>query len=70
MDNPNSGVGMHVLRSTLEIILLFGFSLLACTAVALRFWGRKIQKQILALDDYLIVPGLVSRPKRESSIQT
>jgi len=43
-----------------HVFSLFVFAFLAIIAVALRIWGRKIQKQALMLSDYLIVLGLVS----------
>lgn len=43
-----------------HVVILLVFTLFATIAVALRFWARQIQKQALALNDYLIVVGLVS----------
>lgn len=43
-----------------HFILLVISSGFAITAVVLRFWARKMQKQALALHDYLIVLGLVT----------
>ena len=42
------------------VITLLVFTLLATVTVALRLWARRIQKQALALNDYLIILGLVS----------
>lgn len=40
-------------------VLLVVFSSLAMLAVALRFWARRIQKLALAVNDYLMLLGLV-----------
>ena len=47
----------------LHFVLLALLSGLAATAVILRFWARKVQDQASALDDYLIVLGLVGLQK-------
>ena len=51
-----------------HIVTLLIFTLFATVAVALRFWARQIQKQTLALNDYLIVLGLVSSLQRNSNV--
>ena len=43
-----------------HVVSLLAFTLLATVTVALRLWARHIQKQVLALNDYLIILGLVS----------
>ena len=43
-----------------HFITIVVFTLLATVTVVLRLWARRIQKQALALNDYLIVLGLVS----------
>ena len=43
-----------------HVITLLVFTFLATVTVALRLWARHIQKQALALNDYLIILGLVS----------
>lgn len=42
------------------VVVFLVFLCLAIITVILRVWGRRIQKQTLALNDYLIVIGLVS----------
>lgn len=57
------GAGHPVVPTGYEVahvVILLVFTLFASIAVALRFWARQIQKQALALNDYLIVVGLVS----------
>lgn len=44
-------------RSTVAICVIF--LILATLAVAARFWARRIKGMKLALDDWLIVTGLV-----------
>ena len=46
-----------------HFVLIVVFSGFAITAVILRFWARKIQKQGFALHDYLTALGLVSIPR-------
>ena len=65
MSSVTSGnVLKHTQYSVLHFILLIVFSGLATTAVVLRFWARKIQKQAFALHDYFAMLGLVSARKR------
>ena len=42
-----------------HIVILIVFLSLATSAVGLRIWARRIQKVSLALNDYLILAGLV-----------
>ena len=44
----------------LHFVILVVFSSLATIVVMLRIWARKIQRQPLALSDYVLVLGLVS----------
>jgi hypothetical protein len=41
------------------LALCIVFPILSIAAVAARFWSRKIQKQTLGADDWLIVPAAV-----------
>lgn len=64
------GAGYPVVPTSYEVahvVTLLVFTFLATVAVALRFWARRIQKQALALNDYLIVLGLVSSRQRKPS---
>ena len=57
------GTGYPVIPTSYQVahvVTLLVFTLFATVAVALRFWARQIQKQALALNDYLILLGLVS----------
>ena len=54
-DDTNGDMLYH----KVHFILLVIFSGFAITAVILRLWARKIQKQACGLPDYLIVLGLV-----------
>ena len=46
-------------RATHAVLILV-FSFLACTAVSLRLWARRIQNLALSLSDYVVILGLVS----------
>ena len=51
---------MGVSLPTNIIIISIIFSLVAIAAVALRFYSRRIKRASLGLDDYFIIPALVS----------
>lgn len=46
-------------RNTIIVIISIVFSVVAVTAVALRFRARRIKKLKIGADDYLILPALV-----------
>ena len=48
--------------SSLHAVTILVFSVLACTAVALRLWARRIQNLALSVSDYGVVLGLVGNP--------
>ena len=47
-------------HGTTHAILMIVFSFLACIAVTLRLWSRKIQNLAVSVSDGLIILGLVS----------
>jgi len=56
-------VTLHVEHPVFHAVLLLIFSFLACIAVASRLWARRIQNLALALSDFVIILGLVSKSK-------
>ena len=58
--NPNGYAEFHTVYAVSHAVLILAFSLLACVAITLRLWARKIQHLALSLSDYTIIIGLVS----------
>lgn len=58
MGGPSLGVATP---SPLSVVAAsVALSVLSVVAVALRFWARHVQRATLLMDDWLLVPALVS----------
>ena len=59
LSNMSDYPAAYMQYSPFHAVIILVFSVLACIAVALRLWARRIQNLALSVSDYGIILGLV-----------